>query len=442
MARAARSDTLSRRRRVARAPWRAVRATVLGSGRLVALVGRLVGRFPELALGVLAVVLLAIDIPTIPQSFSSGYLVAGLAGLLDVAPVVFFRRYPFPAWAATALTGIGWYVVSDPAVHQGISWSVVQFIVQVVALLAVALLARPLEILLATAVSALLTIGLLPGDLKTWFVAEAAVVVLGVLLRWLVLSRRALAAKSVETDAERSRREVLEERSRIARELHDVVAHHMSMIVVQAQSAPVRLAGMSPEVAAEFGAIEASARQALNEVRGTLGVLRDDGADRAALAPQPGLADLPALLTASRAAGLDLAWGLDLDPEHCPAATGLMLHRVLQEALANAGRHAPGAHVDVTLTHDAGAATAELVVRNQAPTRTATGSSDPSGGSDISGAADTSGGNGIPGMLTRVEAVGGTLRVGPLTDGGFAVAAQVPLAPVSDRPAPVPEEIS
>ena len=351
-----------------------------------------------------------------------------MAAIIDVAPVVLLRRYPVGAWAVTALTALGWYLVSDPLVSHGISWSVVQFLVQFAALFAVAVLARPIEVLLATAASAALTIGLLPGNLKAWFVAQAAVVLLGVLLRWLVLSRRALAAKSVESDAERARREVLEERSRIARELHDVVAHHMSMIVVQAQSAPVRLAGMSPEVAAEFGAIEASARQALTEVRGTLGVLRDDGAERA-LAPQPGLADLPALLTASRAAGFDIDWRLDLDPDDCPAATGLMLHRILQEALANAGRHAPGAHVDVTLTHDEDRA--ELVIRNGAPTRWAMG-----------GAAegmDGTGGNGIPGMLARVEAVGGTLRVGPLTDGGFAVAAQVPLA---GRPAAMREEVA
>src|SRR5699024_8132011 len=157
------------------------------------------------------------------------------------------------------------------------------------------------------------------------------IVAFALLARWLRTARRQLASREEEAETERDRRAVLEERSRIARELHDVVAHHMSMVVVQAQSAPYRVEAVSPEAKEEFAGIESAARQALTEVRGVLGLLREDRADPET-APQPSLADLPSLLEASRAAGMELRWSLDL--EDCPPGTALVLHRVLGEALA------------------------------------------------------------------------------------------------------------
>src|SRR6266496_2808944 len=115
-------------------------------------------------------------------------------------------------------------------------------------------------------------------------------------------ARRALAAQAERAELEGSRRAVLEERARIARELHDVVAHHLSLIAVQAETAPYRLSGVPEAVRAEFGSLSGAAREALTEMRKLLGVLRSD--QPAERAPQPRLADLPELATAARRAGV------------------------------------------------------------------------------------------------------------------------------------------
>src|SRR5690606_34464969 len=135
----------------------------------------------------------------------------------------------------------------------------------------------------------------MPDDLKAWAVGQALVMGVALLIRWLVISRRQIAVQQDEVETERARRAVVEERGRIARELHDVVAHHMSMIVVQAQSAPLRHGVDDPKVVAEFQAIEGTARQALTEVRSVLGVLRDEHGP-VETAPQPDLAQLPSLV--------------------------------------------------------------------------------------------------------------------------------------------------
>ena len=113
-----------------------------------------------------------------------------------------------------------------------------------------------------------------------------------------------LAAQTERTELERARRAVLEERTRIARELHDVVAHHMSLIAVQAETAPYRLSDLPESAVAEFGSLSGVAREALAEMRRLLGVLRYD--QPAGLAPQPQLSDLPALVDAARRAGVSV----------------------------------------------------------------------------------------------------------------------------------------
>ena len=167
----------------------------------------------------------------------------------------------------------------------------------------------------------------------------SAIVLFALLIRWLVLSRRELAKQEEVSELERARRTVLEEKARIARDLHDVVAHHMSLVVVQAQSAPYRIEDVSPSAAAEFEAIGATAREALNEIRGMLGVLRSDGV-LAENSPQPGTADVPALLESSARAGVRLSWESTGNPAAISATTGLALYRILQESLSNASRHA------------------------------------------------------------------------------------------------------
>ena len=166
-------------------------------------------------------------------------------------------------------------------------------------------------------------------------------------------AQRALATQTERTEAERARRAVLEERTRIARELHDVVAHHMSLIAVRAETAPYRLTGLSEPVRAEFGSLSEVAREALAEMRRLLGVLRHD--QPAALAPQPQLADLPALVDAARQAGVSVELSAPPALGQVPAGVGVCAYRIVQESLSNASQHAPGAAVTVSVGHDAGA---------------------------------------------------------------------------------------
>ncbi|WP_345752265.1 sensor histidine kinase [Microbacterium rhizophilus] len=205
---------------------------------------------------------------------------------------------------------------------------------------------------------------------------------------------------------ERRRTEAERERVRIARELHDVLAHSLSSISVQAGVA-LHLADREPQRAQDaLRDIRRTSTQALDEVRQVLGVLRGD--EGAALAPEPDLAALPELIEESRRLGLTVTLDDRLDPRP-PATVQLALHRILREALTNAARHAPGAVVRISLRREAGAAVAE--VADGGPTRPV---EPPRGG-----------GRGILGMRERAVLLGGTLEAGPRGD-GFAVVARIP----------------
>jgi signal transduction histidine kinase len=202
------------------------------------------------------------------------------------------------------------------------------------------------------------------------------------------------------------------ERARISRELHDVVAHHISMIAVQAESARLTTPGMPAAGAQRLSAIGDTARSALTEMRRLLGVLREDTRDDdpAGRQPQPGLRQLTELLDVTRdasGAGARLivrGWLPGLDP-----GVELAAYRIVQEALTNTRRHAPGAAVDVEL-HYTGDVLA-VRVRDNGP--------GPPGGPD-------GGGHGLAGMRERATAVGGELRTGVAPGGGFLVTARLP----------------
>ena len=224
-------------------------------------------------------------------------------------------------------------------------------------------------------------------------------------------AQRALAAQTERTEAERAQRAVLEERTRIARELHDVVAHHMSLIAVRAETAPYRLPGLSETARAEFGALSEVAREALAEMRRLLGVLRHD--QPAALAPQPQLADLPALIDAARQAGVPVELSAPLALDRVPPGVGVCAYRIVQESLSNASQHAPGAAVIVSVGQEAGAVL--LRVAN-GPSGTAGSSGDEDGP-----------GHGLTGMRERVALLGGSLSAGRSPNGGFVVSAVLPV---------------
>ncbi|CAM5523581.1 two-component sensor histidine kinase [Streptomyces avidinii] len=238
---------------------------------------------------------------------------------------------------------------------------------------------------------------------------------LGYALRSTRLARTKLVEQETLTEAERAQRTLLEERSRIARELHDVVAHHMSVISIQAQVAPYLVENPSEELKENLAGIRANALEALTELRRVLGVLRSEHPDDPANPhhPQPTLGELDGLVDNVRAAGLEVT--IEIAGIRRPLAPGIELtaYRIVQEALSNCLRHAPGSRVEVGLAY--GPRELHLCVANTAPTRPAS----PSPGA----------GHGLLGMRERAGMLGGELAAGPRPGGGYEVSAVLPTDP-------------
>ncbi len=233
--------------------------------------------------------------------------------------------------------------------------------------------------------------------------------------RWW--AERALAAQTERAELERARRAVLEERTRIARELHDVVAHHMSLIAVQAETAPYRLSDLPESAIAEFGSLGGVAREALTEMRRLLGVLRSD--QPAGLAPQPQLSDLPALVDAARRAGVAVELAVPQAMGDVPPGVAVCAYRIVQESLSNASQHAPGAAVSVSVGLDG-----EVVLLRVANELGASARPSRPAGPSTS---EPGSGHGLTGMHERVALLGGSLSAGPSAGGGFVVSAVLPL---------------
>ena len=250
----------------------------------------------------------------------------------------------------------------------------------------------------------------LTGDLPWGEVAFGVVVFFSV---WYVGRRLRLRAERAVL-AERERQEqaqriVTEERARIARELHDVVAHRVSMMTVQAGAAKT-VAATDPEAAVRaMGAVEAAGRQALDELRHLLGVLRPPIADDGT-SPQPGLADLDRLVAQMRAAGHDVELTTEGALGDLPARVELSAYRIVQESLTNVVKHAgPGARASVRVAHDGGWLSVDVT-------------DDGSGATVLPGA-----GHGVVGMRERASLLGGSLDVGSGDGGGFRVRARLPV---------------
>lgn len=339
-------------------------------------------------------------------------IVAALAAF----PFILIRVNPALGWAISALSAL---IIAGAFANQPFNelpWQVVHFLVLLPLLFVVSLRAAMPVVGVAWISTVLLFAAALPMEMKVgWAVGLTALVAFALLIRWLVLSRRQLAKQEEVSELERARRTILEEKARIARDLHDVVAHHMSLVVVQAQTAQYRVANVSPEARAEFDSIGSTAREALNEIRGMLGVLRSDG-QLAEHAPQPGVENVEELLEGTHRAGVPVVWNIVGDRDTLSPATGLAVYRILQESLSNASRHAPGAAVEVNVEY--GQSLISVSVAN-GPGRAA--SQLPHG---------ENGGHGLGGMRDRALSVGGLLTAVPLDDGGFVVTAQLPLTVV------------
>jgi signal transduction histidine kinase len=242
-------------------------------------------------------------------------------------------------------------------------------------------------------------------------VTTTALTALALLVGILVAQRRHARG---ELAAEQDRRMLVEERNRIARELHDVVAHSMSVIQVQASSAPYRISDLDEQARGEFADIAASARSAMQEMRRLLGVLRSDGSAAEGM-PQPGIARVAELVPAVERTGIVVT--VDLDPA-LPAdgVASVAAYRIAQESLSNVVRHAPGARASLRAEVVDGAIL--LSVENGAP-EPGTSDERPRQPGD---------GHGIIGMRERASILGGSLYAGPAADGGYRVLAVLPIA--------------
>ena len=230
---------------------------------------------------------------------------------------------------------------------------------------------------------------------------------LGAMMRRLREYRVVLEDRNRQLDQERevnARRAVLEERVRIARELHDVVAHHVSVMGVQAGVARRLFDRDPPEAVAAIGSVETASRQAIADLQQLVGVLRrqEEGDD---LAPQPSLQRLPELVEHMRQTGLPVKLTTTGKPQQLPAGVELSAYRIIQEALTNTLKHAGPAQAAVAVRYDNGAVEVEVVDDGQGPPPARQGT----------------GGKGLVGMQERVRLYGGRLEAGARPGGGFRV---------------------
>jgi len=343
---------------------------------------------------------------------STGVLV--LVAFVISAPLALRTRFPLGAWMFSAAALIWSSLVIPPGSLSGPDVPVAGALVYGLCLYAVALRCRP-RIVAATVVVTVAGAAFVDSAAVPQAVFLAAVpILLGIVVRVRRSGARQLEEQERRHSGERA---LLEERQRIARELHDVVAHHMSVIAIQAEAAPYKTAEPPPELVESFGEIRASALAGLAELRRVLGVLRTGGQDTT---PQPGLADLDALLDSARSGGVSVTVTCSGNPVALSEGVDLSAYRIVQEALSNAMRHAPGSHVQVDMAYRGDGLALE--VRNDVGSRTApvlVGSGDHAVG----------GGHGLIGMRERAAMLGGSLDAGPTEDGGFQVSAVLPVSP-------------
>ena len=236
----------------------------------------------------------------------------------------------------------------------------------------------------------------------TWFVGR-------LMRRW---RRRAAELEDLthRLDAQRelqAQAAVAVERARIARELHDVIAHNVSMMVVQAGAAARVLEGNQQDVRTALDAIEGTGRQTVDEMRRLIGVVRSD--DGLALSPQPTLRDLERLIANVRDAGLPVELRVEGSPVPLPPGIDLSAYRIVQEALTNALKHAGRAHATVVVRYERGAVEVEVTDDGEGP------------------GTDTGTGHGLVGMRERVALWGGELEAGRRAGGGFEIRARLPV---------------
>ncbi|MFF0768188.1 sensor histidine kinase [Nonomuraea wenchangensis] len=337
----------------------------------------------------------------IPETFA---LLCGVAAAL---PVALRDRWPLAAWrTAFALMPISLWTswrVSEPPYPATtvLSYLLVLYSVAVRCDRRITLAVWGLTVLTSWIAH--------PDSMAVVTVVVTVVVLFGYNVRVRRTAMSRLAEEERRSRLAEDAQAVLEERARIARELHDVVAHHMSVIAIQAEAVPIKAAGDPVQLEAGLAEIRNLSLEAIAELRQVLGVLRDqDG--RTETTPQPGLDRVDELVANARSAGLAVLVKRSGPLEGLGPAVELSAYRIVQESLSNAMRHAPGAAVGVELVREGD----ELRLR-VANSRGA-GDGGPPGA-----------GQGLVGMRERASLLGGTLAAGPTPSGGFEVAATLPI---------------
>jgi signal transduction histidine kinase len=298
------------------------------------------------------------------------------------------------------------------------------------------------------AISAVLLVGMLgsqaapghtePYDFFTQLFIFGAVAVAGILSRSRIAYLADARQRAARAEDERDRQAALAaagERARIARELHDVVAHHVSLMAVQAEAASSLLPGQPEGAARSVEIIGETARQALSELRRLLGVLRGPGQQPQA-APSPSLADLDGVLDQVRGAGLTVDLTVQGAPGELAPGVALAAYRIVQEALTNALRHSAAATAAVSIRYEPGYVTVSVADSGPAAagpgTRPVPAAAPPAAAPPAAApparprSPAMTGGFGLAGITERVASCGGTLTVGPTSAGGFAVTARLP----------------
>ncbi|MFC8674226.1 sensor histidine kinase [Streptomyces griseorubiginosus] len=345
-----------------------------------------------------------------------------LVGVLALAPVLLTMVRPVMAfWLSLVATAVSYALASTQ--WEEWPWLAGSFACHLVVLTVVALRTRPRTaawMWLLTLVYGLVWQGAFGSDvwhyrhsntLELLFVSALFLLVVSV---WHIRkdAQQSVTAQQTVTAHERSRRTLLEERTTIARELHDVVAHHMSVVAIQAEAAPYRVENPPPELEKAFATIRENAVAALTELRRVLGVVRAEDYE-APDAPQPTLADLDALLDNVREAGLSVDKTVTGAVRELPQGVELSAYRIVQEALSNTLRHAPGASARVEIGYVLGGLGLR-VVNGPLPHPALV---KPSPGA----------GHGITGMRERVSMLNGEMTAEATDEGGYEVTVFLPV---------------
>jgi signal transduction histidine kinase len=373
-----------------------------------------------LTAGVLALILAgALATPAQP-GFRTPDAAVGLLAVAQALPLVVRRRFPGRVLVTVWLATEAYFLLGYPPVTTAL-------LAAVVATYTVGAYAAS-RVALACAVFAGLMVALLIGYAANFWPgmspAEGAALFLLFLLAWVLGDRMrarraytgALEERARQLEREREREAdaaTVAERTRIARELHDVVAHGVSVIVLHARAAREVMGTDQAAAQRSLELIENTGRQALTELRTVLGALRTDDSERHERQPQPGLADLDRLAAEVREAGLAVEVATEGEPRPLPPGVAVSAYRIVQEALTNTLKHAGPCHAVVRLDYAAEVLTVDV--------------HDNGHGSRPAGPKGT--GHGLVGMRERTALLGGALRAGPDPAGGFAVIATIPYEP-------------